>query len=68
MATFILTPLAAATLAITGYIQTSPMIAAIDGLLVSFMYVGFRVVNAMRRLRLYKQMLAKRLETDSTPE
>ena len=68
ISTFILTPLAAAALAITGFIPTSPMIAAIDGLLVSFMYVGFRVVNAWRRLRLYKRALAQEQITESKME
>ena len=68
ISTFILTPLAAAVLAITGFLPTSPMIAAIDGLLVSFMYVGFRVVNAMRCLRLYKHALAQEQNTESVIE
>jgi len=59
LATFILTPITAAVLAMTGYISISPLMAAISGLLVSFMYVGFRVVNFMRRVRLYKRRVAQ---------
>ena len=68
IATFILTPITAAALAITGYISISPMTAAIDGLLVSFMYVGFRVANALRLRRLYLRKLAQKKETESVPE
>ncbi|MBE0526270.1 MAG: hypothetical protein IH631_04965 [Candidatus Thorarchaeota archaeon] len=65
LATFILTPLTAAALAVTGFIAMDPLNAAIDGLLVSFMYVGFRVVNFMRRVRLRKRMLAQKQEPGS---
>ena len=65
LATFILTPLTAAVLAMTGYISMSPMMAAISGLLVSFMYVGFRVVNFMRRVRLYNRRFAQKKEPES---
>lgn len=60
IATFVITPLTASALAIAGYIPTDPMTAAIDGLLVSFMYVGFRVINAWKRLQTYKKALAKK--------
>ena len=60
VATFVLTPLTAAALAVTGYIQTDPVVAAVSGLLVSFMYVGFRVINAWRRFRLYRKTLEKK--------
>ena len=65
VSTFILTPITAAVLAMTGYISISPMMAAISGLLVSFMYVGFRIVNFMRQVRLYKRRLAQKQEPDS---
>ena len=56
---FVFTPLAAMALAITSHIPTSPLIAAIDGLLVSYMYVGFRIVNAWRRQRLHSKIVAE---------
>ena len=64
VATFILTPLTAATLAVTGFIAIDPLSAAISGVLVSIMYVGFRVVNFKRRVQLYKQMLASKQEPE----
>ncbi|MGY5859618.1 MAG: hypothetical protein RTU63_09625 [Candidatus Thorarchaeota archaeon] len=68
IATFILTPITAMALAISGYISISPMTAAIDGLLVSFMYVGFRVVNALRLRRLYMRKFAQKQNIESVPE
>ena len=65
LATFVLTPLTAAALAVTGFIPTDPMMAAVDGLLVSFMYVGFRVINAWRRLRLFRRAQASK--SDDAP-
>ena len=61
---FVFTPLAAMALAITGHIPTSPLIAAIDGLLVSYMYVGFRIVNAWRRQRIHSRIEAEMAEED----
>ncbi len=60
LATFVLTPITAAALARTGYIPMNPYIAAVNGLLVSFMYVGFRVINAWRRYQLFKNALSKK--------
>ncbi|MHA1135196.1 MAG: hypothetical protein ACTSSE_01780 [Candidatus Thorarchaeota archaeon] len=60
LATFILTPITAAVLSIGGYIAITPMTAAVSGLLVSFMYVGFRVVNAFRLRRLFMRKLAQK--------
>jgi hypothetical protein len=60
LATFMLTPITAAVLAMTGYIPMNPHIAAFNGLLVSFMYVGFRVSNAWRRYQLFRKALVKK--------
>ena len=68
LATFILTPITAVVLALGGYITITPMSAAVSGLLVSFMYVGFRVVNALRVRRLYVRKLAEKQETDPVLE
>jgi hypothetical protein len=62
LSTFVLTPLTAAVLAATGYIPMDPLAAAISGLLVSFMYVGFRVINALRRLRLFRRAQATKID------
>jgi len=67
-ATFVLTPLTAAALAVTGYITMNPFTAAVSGLLVSFMYVGFRVINAWRRFQLYTKALAKKSDEKITSD
>jgi len=68
LATFVLTPLTAVALVFTGYIHVDPMMAAIDGLLVSFMYVGFRVINAWRRLRLFRRAQATKPDDEPVTE
>jgi len=51
-ATFVLTPITAYYLAITGYILMNPVDAAINGFLFSIVYVGFRVLQAYRIVKL----------------
>jgi hypothetical protein len=48
LATMILTPLVAMFLAIWGYIPFDVFTAGISGVLVAFVYVGFRIANANR--------------------
>lgn len=55
VATFILTPLTASILSIAHYIPTDPVTAAIDGVIVAIVYVGFRIGNALRRWRLFSK-------------
>ncbi|NHJ13567.1 MAG: hypothetical protein EAX95_07805 [Candidatus Thorarchaeota archaeon] len=50
--TFILTPLTAGLLAYMGYIPFSVEMAMIDGIIVAFVYIGFRVCNAERKTRI----------------
>ena len=50
--TFVLTPITAYYLAITGYILMNPVDAAINGFLFSIVYVGFRVLQAYRVVKL----------------
>jgi len=51
-ATFVLTPITAYYLAIAGYILMNPVDAAINGFLFSIVYVGFRVLQAYRIVKL----------------
>lgn len=51
-ATFVLTPITAYYLAIAGYILMNPVDAAINGFLFSIVYVGFRVLQAYRVVRM----------------
>lgn len=51
-ATFVLTPVTAYYLAIAGYIIMNPVDAAINGFLFSIVYVGFRVLQAYRVVRM----------------
>ena len=53
ISTFAITPIVASLLSIGGYIPVDPYTAAIDGLLVSIVYVGYRILDAYRRLTLY---------------
>ncbi|MFW9959043.1 MAG: hypothetical protein ACFFCT_13310 [Candidatus Odinarchaeota archaeon] len=52
---FVFTILTASVLSYTGFLQTDPLTAAIDGFLVAIVYVGFRVLNAYRALRLHSR-------------
>lgn len=56
VATFVLTMAAASLLAYTGFLSTDPISAATDGFLVAIVYVGYRVLNAYRSLRLRAKM------------
>ena len=56
VSTFVLTMAAAAVLSYTGFLPTDPISAATDGFLVAIVYVGFRVLNAYRVLRLRAKM------------
>ncbi len=56
IATFIFTILTASVLSYTGFLITDPLTAAIDGFLVAIVYVGWRVVQAYRVLRLREKM------------
>ncbi len=51
-ATFVLTPITAYYLAMAGYILMNPVDAAINGFLFSIVYVGFRVLQAYRVVRM----------------
>ena len=51
-ATFVLTPITAYYLAIAGYILMTPVDAAINGFLFSIVYVGFRVLQVYRIVKL----------------
>jgi len=51
-ATFVLTPVTAYYLAMAGYILMNPVDAAINGFLFSIVYVGFRVLQAYRVVRM----------------
>jgi len=55
-ATFVLTPVTAYYLAIAGYIPMSPVDAAINGFLFSIVYVGFRVLQVYRIVKLRSKM------------
>ena len=50
--TFTLTVLSASVLSYTGFIVTDPLTAAVDGFLVATIYVGWRVFQAYRVLKL----------------
>ena len=52
VATFVLTPVTAYYLAMAGYILMAPIDAAINGFLFSIVYVGFRVLQAYRAIKL----------------
>ena len=52
LVTFILTPFTAGLLAYLGYIPFTVEMAMLDGLIVAFVYVGFRVCNAERKTRI----------------
>jgi len=56
VATFVLTMATAYLLSYTGFLSTDPITAAIDGFLVSIVYVGYRVLNASRVRRLRAKM------------
>lgn len=56
IATFVLTMATAALLSYTGFLSTDPISAAIDGFLVAIVYVGYRVFQAYRVLRLREKM------------
>ena len=56
VATFVLTMAAASLLAYTGFLPTDPITAATDGFLVALVYVGYRVLQAYRVLRLRAKM------------
>ena len=56
VATFIFTILTASILSYTGYLATDPFTAAIDGFLVASVYVGWRVLQAYRVVRLRMKM------------
>jgi len=56
IATFTLTMLAASVLSFTGFLVTDPLTAAVDGFLVATVYVGWRVLQAYRVLRLRAKM------------
>jgi len=56
IATFTLTMLAASVLSYTGFLVTDPLTAAVDGFLVAIVYVGWRVLQAYRVLRLRAKM------------
>jgi hypothetical protein len=56
VATFVLTMLAASVLSYTGVLITDPVTAAIDGFLVASVYVGYRILQAYRVLRLRSKM------------
>ncbi len=51
-ATFVFTPITAYYLAMVGYILMNPVDAAINGFLFSIVYVGFRVLQAYRVVRM----------------
>lgn len=59
IATFTLTMLAASVLSYTGFLVTDPLTAAIDGFLVATVYVGWRVIQAYRVLRLRAKLKAE---------
>ena len=56
VATFVLTMAVASLLSYTGFLSTDPITAAVDGFLVSIVYVGYRVLNTYRVRRLRVKM------------
>ena len=56
VATFVLTMLSASLLSYVGVLATDPLSAAVDGFLVATVYVGWRVIQAYRVLRLRAKM------------
>ena len=56
VATFVLTPVTAYYLSIAGYLPMDPVNAAIDGFLFSIVYVGYRVLQAYRVVKLRSKM------------
>jgi len=56
VATFVLTPITAYYLAIAGYIPMDPVDAAINGFLFSIVYIGYRVLQAYRVIRMRSKM------------
>lgn len=56
VSTFVLTMATAVLLSYTGIYPLDPISAATDGFLVAIVYVGFRVLNAYRVLRLRAKM------------
>ena len=52
LSTFVFTMLAASVLSYAGILPMDPLNAAIDGFLVATVYVGYRILQAYRVLRL----------------
>ena len=65
VSTFVFTIMTASALSYTGFLQTDPLTAAVDGFLVAIVYVGFRVLNAYRALRLHSRVKIEREIFDS---
>lgn len=56
VATIALTPVTAYYLSVAGYLPTSPIDAAISGFLFSIVYVGYRVLQVYRVVKLRSKM------------
>lgn len=54
--TFVLTPVTAYYLSIAGYLPMDPINAAINGFLFSIVYVGYRVLQVYRVVKLRSKM------------
>ncbi|TFG35003.1 hypothetical protein EU527_00715 [Candidatus Thorarchaeota archaeon] len=63
VSTFATTPIVASMLSIAGYIPIDPITAAIDGFIVSIVYVGYRVLDAYRKISLHRRLQSKSNES-----